>query len=99
MKIRPLNDRVLVRRVAAEERSKGGIFLPGNDREKPTEGEIIAVGPGRLLEGGARLAPSVKVGDRVLFAKYSGTEITDPEGGSLIFMSEDDLLGVVANDG
>ena len=73
--LKPLGDRVVVKTITAEERTKGGIVLPDTAKEKPQEGEIIAVGPGRVLDNGERLAPEVKVGDRVIYAKYGGTEV------------------------
>ena len=92
--IRPLQDRIIIRRLPEEERSKGGILLPENTREKPVEGEVIAVGNGKVLENGTTLALDVKVGDRVLFSKYGGTEVK-LEGIEHLIMREDDVLGVL----
>ncbi len=94
MKIRPLNDRVLVLRVEEEEETSGGIIIPDTAKEKPMEGEVIAVGPGKMGDDGKRIAMDVQVGDRVLFAKYAGTDIK-VEGVDQIFMKESDILGVV----
>jgi len=94
MKIRPLNDRLLVKRLAEEEVTKGGIIIPDSAKEKPAEGEIIAVGPGRLNDKGARVAIDLKVGDKVLFSKYGGTEVK-LAGEDYLIMREDDILGVV----
>ena len=94
MKIRPLNDRVLVKRLEEEETTKGGIIIPDSAKEKPAEGEIIAVGPGKMSEKGERCELQVKVGDRVLFSKYGGTDVK-LDGEDLLIMREDDILGVV----
>lgn len=94
MHFRPLHDRVLVRRVEAEERTAGGIIIPDNAKEKPSEGEVIAVGPGHRDESGKLVELSVKVGDRILFGKWSGTEVRI-EGEDLLIMKESDILGVV----
>ena len=94
MKIRPLNDRILVKRMASEEMSAGGIIIPDSAKEKPAEGEIVAVGPGKLNDNGERVAMDVKVGDTVLFSKYGGTDIK-LEGEDYLIMREDDILGVV----
>jgi chaperonin GroES len=94
MKFRPLHDRVLIKRVEQEEKSKGGIIIPDTAKEKPQEGEVIAVGPGGRDEGGKVIPLDVKVGDRVLFGKWSGTEVKI-EGEELLIMKESDLLGVV----
>jgi len=93
MKVRPLNDRVLVKRLEAEQKTAGGIIIPDTAKEKPQQGEILAVGPGRMNDNGTRTAPEVKVGNRVLFAKYAGTEIK-VEGQEQIFMRESDILAV-----
>lgn len=93
MKVRPLNDRVLVKRLEAEQKTAGGIIIPDTAKEKPQEGKILAVGPGRLNDNGTRTSPEVKAGDRVLFAKYVGTEIK-VEGEEQIFMRESDILAV-----
>ena len=94
MKIRPLNDRILVKRMASEEMSAGGIIIPDSAKEKPAEGEIVAVGPGKLNDKGERVAMDVKVGDAVLFSKYGGTDIK-LDGEDYLIMREDDILGVV----
>ncbi len=93
-KFRPLHDRVAVRRVKEEEKSKGGIIIPDNAKEKPQEGEVIAVGPGERKEDGERLLPDVKAGDRILFGKWSGTEVTI-DGEELLIMKESDIMGVI----
>src|SRR5215213_3831817 len=94
MKFRPLHDRVVVRRVEAEEKTKGGIIIPDTAKEKPQEGEVIAVGPGARDETG-RLTPlDVKAGDRVLFGKWSGTEVR-LDGEDLLIMKESDIMGVI----
>ena len=91
VKIRPLADRVVVKPIEREEVTKGGIVLPDTAKEKPQEGEVIAVGPGRLSEDGKRIAMDVKVGDRIIYSKYGGTEITiDDE--ELIILRESDIL-------
>ena len=94
MAFRPLQDRVLVRRVAEEEKTKGGIIIPDTAKEKPQEGEIVAVGPGLVGDDNERVALEVKPGDRILFGKWSGTEVT-LDGQELIIMKESDILGVV----
>ena len=94
MKIRPLHDRVVVKRLEAEVKTASGIIIPDNAQEKPSQGEIIAVGNGRLLDSGDRQAPDVKVGDRVLFGKYSGSEIK-LNGVEHVILHEDDILGVL----
>jgi chaperonin GroES len=94
MKIRPLNDRVIVQRIAEEEVTKGGIIIPDSAKEKPQEGKVIAVGNGKVLENGTKLPMDVKVGDKILFGKYAGTEIKI-EGEELLMMREDDILGVI----
>ena len=93
MKIRPLNDRVLVKRLESEERSAGGIIIPDSAKEKPAQGQVVAVGPGKLNEAGQR-ALNVKAGDKVLFSKYGGTEVK-LDGEDFLIMREDDVLGVV----
>ncbi len=92
--IRPLQDRVLIKRVKEEEMSKGGIIIPDTAKEKPIEGEVIAVGNGKVLEDGKVRALDVKVGDRVLFGKYSGTEVKI-DGEERVVLREDDILGVI----
>jgi chaperonin GroES len=94
MKFRPLGDRVVVRRVKEEQKTAGGIIIPDTAQEKPQEGEIIAVGPGALDESGKRVAPEVKVGEFVLFGKWSGTEVRI-DGEDLLIMKESDIMGVV----
>jgi len=94
MKIRPLNDRVLVLRIDEEEKTSGGIIIPDTAKEKPQEGKVIAVGNGKLNEDGERISLEVKVNDRVLFSKYGGTEIKI-DGVEHLIMREDDILGIV----
>jgi len=96
MNIRPLNDRILVKRLEEEETTAGGIIIPDSAKEKPAEGEIIAVGPGKLNDKGERTAMDVKPGDRVLFSKYGGTDVKI-DGDDYLIMREDDILGVVEN--
>ena len=95
MKIKPLNDRILVKRVEEETVTKGGLIIPDTAKEKPQRGEVIAAGPGKMGEDGKRNPPDVKVGDIVLFAKYAGTEIKI-DGMEHVFMREDDILGVIS---
>ena len=94
MKIRPLNDRILVLRIEEDEKTTGGIIIPDTAKEKPQEGKIIAVGVGKVDEKGDRIPPEVKKGDRVLFGKYAGNEI-DIEGVEHIIMKEDDILAIL----
>ncbi len=94
MKIRPLHDRVLVKRLAEEEMSAGGIIIPDTAKEKPAEGLVVAVGPGKLDDDGEAIAPAVKKGDKVLFSKYAGTEV-DLDGGEHLIIREDDVLCVL----
>ena len=94
MKIRPLQDRVLVKRIESEEKTKGGIIIPDTAKEKPIEGEVVAVGNGKVLEDGTLKKLDVKVGDRVLFGKYSGTEVK-LEGEERLIVREDDILAVL----
>ncbi|MDY0352378.1 MAG: co-chaperone GroES [Desulfobulbaceae bacterium] len=94
MKIRPLNDRVLVKRLEEEAKTAGGIIIPDTAKEKPAEGEVVAVGPGKMNNKGERTAMDIKAGDRVLFSKYGGTDIKI-EGQDYLIMREDDILGVV----
>ena len=94
MRFRPLHDRVLLRRVEEEAQSAGGIIIPDTAKEKPMEGEILAVGPGSLDEKGERIPLDVKVGDRVLFGKWSGTE-TKIDGEELSIMKESDIIGII----
>ena len=94
MKIRPLHDRVIVQRIEEEEKTKGGIIIPDTAKEKPQEGKVIAVGAGKILENGTKVPLDVKVGDKILFGKYSGAEIK-VEGEEFLMMREDDILGVI----
>ena len=94
MAFRPLGDRVLVKRVEEEEKTKGGIIIPDSAKEKPIEGEVLAVGNGKVLEDGKVRALDVKAGDRVLFGKYSGTEVK-LDGEEALILREDDILGVI----
>jgi chaperonin GroES len=94
MKFRPLHDRLLIRRVQAEEKSKGGIIIPDTAKEKPIEGTVIAVGNGKILEDGSVRKLEVKAGDKVLFGKYSGTEIKI-EGEEHVILREEEVLGIV----
>lgn len=95
MQIRPLHDRVVIKRLEAEEKTASGIVLPGSAAEKPDMGEVLAVGSGKLLENGQRQALEVKVGDKVIFGKYSGQTVK-VDGQELLVMREEDLMGVVA---
>jgi chaperonin GroES len=94
MKIKPLNDRVIVKRVEQEQKTSGGIIIPDTAKEKPQEGLVVAVGPGKRDDDGKRTALEVKEGDRILFGKYAGTEIKI-DGEEHIFMREDDILGIL----
>src|SRR5829696_2227703 len=94
MKFRPLHDRVVVRRIEGEEKTKGGNIIPDTAKEKPQEGEVIAVGPGARDESGKVVAPELKAGDRVLFGKWSGTEVRI-DGEDLLIMKESDIMGVI----
>ncbi|CAN7729112.1 MULTISPECIES: co-chaperone GroES [Neorhizobium] len=94
MSFRPLHDRILVRRVESEEKTKGGIIIPDTAKEKPQEGEVIAVGPGARNDAGQVQALDVKVGDRILFGKWSGTEIKI-NGEDLLIMKESDVMGII----
>lgn len=94
MKIRPLNDRLLVKRLAEESKTAGGIIIPDSAKEKPAEGQVIAVGPGKVADSGERVALQVKEGDRVLFSKYGGTDVK-LDGEDYLIMREDDILGIV----
>ena len=94
-KFRPLHDRVVVKRIDAEEKTKGGIIIPDSAKEKPSEGQVVAVGPGGRDESGKLIPIDIKAGDRVLFGKWSGTEVTiDDE--ELLIMKESDILGIIA---
>ena len=94
MKLKPLYDRVSVKRVKEEEKTKGGIIIPDSAKEKPLEGEVIAVGSGKLLDDGKIRKMDVKVGDRILFGKYSGTEVK-VSGEEIVILREEDVLGIV----
>ncbi|MGD9190061.1 MAG: co-chaperone GroES [Desulfobacteraceae bacterium] len=94
MKLRPLQDRILVQRVAEETTTKGGIIIPDTAKEKPAEGKVVAVGNGKVGDDGKRIALEIKKGDRILFGKYSGTEVKI-EGEEYLIMREDDVLGVI----
>ena len=95
MAFKPLHDRVLVKRVQSDEKTKGGLIIPDSAKEKPAEGEIVAAGEGARKDSGELIAPSVKVGDRVLFGKWSGTEVT-LNGEELLIMKESDIMGIIA---
>ena len=95
MAFKPLHDRVLVKRIASDEKTKGGLIIPDTAKEKPAEGEIIAVGEGARKDSGELIAPSVKAGDRILFGKWSGTEVT-LDGDELLIMKESDILGIIS---
>ncbi|MCD4786802.1 MAG: co-chaperone GroES [Desulfobacterales bacterium] len=94
MKLRPLQDRILVKRVEEESTTKGGIIIPDTAKEKPAEGEVVAVGIGRIGEDGKRIALEIKKGDKILFSKYGGTEVKI-EGEEYLIMREDDVLGII----
>jgi len=94
MKLRPLQDRILVERVEEESTTKGGIIIPDTAKEKPAEGKVKAVGNGKVADDGKRVALEIKVGDRILFGKYSGTEVKI-DGEEYLIMREDDVLGVI----
>ena len=94
-RFRPLHDRVVVRRIEAEEKTRGGIIIPDTAKEKPSQGEVVAVGPGARDESGKIVHPDVKSGDRVLFGKWSGTEVM-LDGEELLIMKESDIMGVIA---
>ncbi|CAK8724408.1 co-chaperone GroES [Desulfobulbus sp. US1] len=95
MNIRPLNDRILVKRLEEETQTAGGIIIPDSAKEKPAEGEVVAVGPGKMNDAGQRAAMDVQTGDRVLFSKYGGTDVKF-DGQDYLIMREDDILGVLA---
>jgi chaperonin GroES len=95
MKIRPLNDRVIVKRLEDERKTAGGIVIPDTAAEKPSQGEVVAVGPGKLDDNGKVIAMGVKPGDKILFGKYSGTEFK-LDGNDYLHMREDDIIGIVA---
>ena len=96
--IRPLNDRIIVKRLEDQEQMRGGLYIPDTAKEKPQEGEVLAVGNGKLLENGTRISIDLKAGDRVLFGKYAGTEVK-LDGEELLILREDDVLGVVEATG
>jgi chaperonin GroES len=94
MSFRPLHDRVVIRRLEGEEKTKGGIIIPDTVKEKPSEGMVVAVGPGARDERGERVLPDIKAGDRILFGKWSGTEVK-VDGEDLLIMKETDVMGVI----
>lgn len=94
MRLKPLQDRILVKRVEEEEKTKGGIIIPDTAKEKPAEGKVVAVGNGKLSDDGKRIPMGLKEGDRILFGKYAGTEVKI-EGQEYLIMREDDVLGVI----
>jgi chaperonin GroES len=94
MSIKPLQDRVLVKRVEEETKTKGGIIIPDSAKEKPVEGKVIAVGTGKVKDDGTRIPMDIKVGDRILFGKYAGTEVKI-NGEEHLIMREDDILGII----
>lgn len=95
MEIKPLGDRIVVKPLEAENKSKGGILLPDTAKEKPQEAKVVAVGKGKVLDNGSLQAPEVKVGDKVLYGKYSGNEITTKEGEELLILREEDILAII----
>ncbi len=95
MEIKPLGDRIVVKPLEAEAKSRGGIVIPDSAKEKPQEGKVVAVGKGKVLESGSIQAPEVKVGDKVLYGKYSGNEITTKDGEELLIMREEDILAII----
>jgi chaperonin GroES len=94
MKIKPLGDRVLVKRIKEEDKTKGGIIIPDTAKEKPQEGKVVAVGKGKVAEDGKLITPEVKAGDKILFGKYSGSEIK-LDGEEHVVLREDDILGII----
>jgi len=94
MNVRPLHDRVLVKRVQEETKTAGGIIIPDSAKEKPVEGIVVAVGPGKVLDNGTKVVPTVKAGNRILFSKYAGTEVKI-SGEEQLIMREDDILGII----
>jgi len=96
MKVKPLQDRIIVKRLEEEEKTNGGIIIPDAAKEKPQEGKVIAVGDGKVLENGTKLKLSVKAGDKILFGKYSGTEIKI-DGEEHLILREDDVLGIIVD--
>jgi chaperonin GroES len=97
MNLRPLHDRVLVKRLEEQESKRGGLFIPDSAKEKPQQAEVVAVGSGKLLEDGQRAVPDVKAGDKILFGKYSGSDIRI-DGDEYLILKEDEILGVFANE-
>jgi chaperonin GroES len=95
MKLKPLNDRVLVKRLESDEKTAGGLYIPDTAKEKPSRGKVVAAGPGKLADDGKRVAPAVKAGDLVLFNKYAGTEV-NIDGEEHLVMREDDILAIIA---
>lgn len=95
MKVRPLGDRIIVRRFESEEKTAGGIILPDTAKNKPQRGKVLAVGPGRLLKDGTRRPPQVKEGDSIIFTTWAGDEFKDREGDSILVMREEDIMAVV----
>ena len=95
MELKPLGDRIIVKPLEAENKSKGGIVLPDSAKEKPQEAKVVAVGKGKILENGTVQAPEVKVGDKVLYGKYTGNEITTKEGEELLILREEDILAII----
>lgn len=95
MAFKPLHDRVLVKRIAATEKTKGGLIIPESAKEKPAEGEIVSVGEGARKDSGELIAPAVKAGDRILFGKWSGTEVT-LDGVEMLIMKESDIMGIIS---
>ena len=95
MAFKPLHDRVLVKRIASDEKTKGGLIIPDTAKEKPAEGEVVAVGEGARKDSGELIAPSVKAGDKILFGKWSGTEVK-LDGEDLLIMKESDILGIIS---
>ena len=95
MDIKPLGDRIVVKPLEAENKTKGGIVLPDTAKEKPQEAKVVAVGKGKVLDNGTVQAPEVKVGDKVLYGKYSGNEITTKEGEELLILREEDILAII----
>jgi chaperonin GroES len=95
MKLKPLNDRVLVKRLESDEKTAGGLYIPDTAKEKPSRGKVVAAGPGKLADDGKRVAPAVKAGDLVLFNKYAGTEV-NLDGEEHLVMREDDILAIIA---
>ena len=94
LKLRPIGDRVISQRIGSVEKTKSGLYLPDSAQEKPQEGKVIAVGPGRTLKNGKVLPPAVKAGDRIIFGKYSGSEITVDDK-EYVFLTEDDILAII----